>query len=106
MDIIRPYIAYGYNKDDIWIRSASWLPTQFFRLLISEYYSGEYNWKIACKSKRSKELFRETMELATPLLIYRRSVKIMPKTVTRYEVLISCPSDVGKYIENIKRSVH
>ena len=30
----------------------------------------------------------------------------MPKTVTRYDVLISCPSDVGEYIENIKRSIH
>ena len=68
----KSYIAYGYSKNDIWIRNADWLPTQFFRLLISNYYPGEYNWRIACKSEYSKELFRETMELAAPLLIYRK----------------------------------
>jgi hypothetical protein len=30
----------------------------------------------------------------------------MPKTVTAYNVLISCPSDVGEYIDSIKRGVH
>lgn len=30
----------------------------------------------------------------------------MPKTITVYDVLISCPSDVGEYIDNIKRGVH
>ena len=59
--------AYGYNKDDMWIRNADWLPTQFFRLLISDYYPGEYNWKLACKSEHSKKLFRETMEMAALL---------------------------------------
>ena len=68
----RPYIAYGYNKNNMWIRSANRLPTQFFRLLVSDYYPGEYNWKIACKSEHSKELFKETMELAMPLLICRK----------------------------------
>lgn len=63
----KPYIAYGYNKDDMWIRNADWLPTQFFRLLISDYYPGEYNWKLACKSEHSKKLFRETMKMAALL---------------------------------------
>lgn len=30
----------------------------------------------------------------------------MPKTITVYNVLISCPSDVGEYIDSIKRGVH
>ncbi len=66
----KPYIAYGYSKSNIWIRNADWLPTQFFRLLLSNYYPGEYDWKIACNLEHSKELFRETMEMATPLLTY------------------------------------
>lgn len=68
----KPYIAYGYSKNDIWIRNADWLPTQFFRLLISSYYPGEYNWKIICNTEYSKQLFRETMRLATPLAKYRK----------------------------------
>lgn len=30
----------------------------------------------------------------------------MPKTITVYNVLISCPSDVGEYIDSIKRGIH
>ncbi len=30
----------------------------------------------------------------------------MPKKTTVYNVLISCPSDVGEYIDSIKRGVH
>lgn len=32
-------------------------------------------------------------------------MKIMPKRITVYDVLISCPSDVGEYIDSIKRGV-
>ena len=30
----------------------------------------------------------------------------MPKRITVYDVLISCPSDVGEYIDSIKRGVY
>ena len=29
----------------------------------------------------------------------------MPKTINRYDVLISCPSDVGEYVDSIKREI-
>ena len=29
----------------------------------------------------------------------------MPKTVTAYNVLISCPSDVGEYIDSMKKAL-
>lgn len=30
----------------------------------------------------------------------------MPKRIIVYDVLISCPSDVGEYIDSIKRGVY
>ena len=29
----------------------------------------------------------------------------MPKTINRYDVLISCPSDVGEYVDSIKSAI-
>lgn len=64
----KPYIAYEYSEENSWIRIANWLPTQFFRVLVSSYYAGEYNWKITYKTEASKKRFMETFEMAAPLL--------------------------------------
>ena len=63
----KPYIAYGYEESGFWVRRVDILPTQFFRLMISSYYPREFNWKLACNSKLSKQLFKQTMDLAIPL---------------------------------------
>ena len=63
----KPYIAYGYEESGFWVRRVAILPTQFFRLMISSYYPREFNWKLACNSKLSKQLFKQTMDLAIPL---------------------------------------
>ncbi|MBS6921954.1 MAG: HIT domain-containing protein [Lachnospiraceae bacterium] len=63
----KPYISYEYNEEDSWVREANWLPTQFFRILVSSYYATEYNWKITCRTESSKKRFLETLQMAAIL---------------------------------------
>ena len=58
-----PYILYETNKEGV-MRKANKIPSQFFRLLISNYYPKEYNWKIQYKANASKKLLVDTLNMA------------------------------------------
>lgn len=62
----QPYISYEYGNGGKFFRCVKWLPTQFFRLMISQYQPQEYNWKFRYKEEDSLALFRSTLEMAKP----------------------------------------
>lgn len=60
----QPYISYEYKNREKYYRCVNWLPSQFFRIMISKYYFQEYNWKLQYKEKRSQQLFENTLEMS------------------------------------------
>jgi thiamine-monophosphate kinase len=60
----QPYIYYDSVSEGEWIYHVNYLPTQFFRIMISQKLSIQHNWKINFRHNDSKELFNKTLELA------------------------------------------
>lgn len=60
----QPYISYECGNGEKYFRCVNWMPSQFFRLMISRYYLQEYNWKLRYKDEKSQELFKQTLEMA------------------------------------------
>lgn len=60
----QPYISYEYGNGKKYFRCVNWIPSQFFRLMISRYHLQQYNWKLRYKEEESLELFKHTLEMA------------------------------------------
>lgn len=60
----QPYISYEYGKTNKYFRCINWLPSQFFRIMISKYQPQEYDWKLRCKDRQSQDLFKESLYMA------------------------------------------
>jgi len=58
------YIYYDSTSDGEWFYPVNYLPTQFFRLMISQKLSTYHNWKVNFRNNSSKELFNKTLDLA------------------------------------------
>jgi len=59
----QPYIYYDSASEGEWLYHVNYLPTQFFRMMISQKLSTQHNWKITFRQNDSKELFVKTLEL-------------------------------------------
>lgn len=60
----QPYISYEYGSGEGYYRCVDWMPSQFFRLMLSKYQVQEYNWKLRIKDKESINLFEQTLAMA------------------------------------------
>lgn len=60
----QPYISYECGNGEKYFRCVNWIPSQFFRLMISRYNLQEYNWKLRYKDEKSQELFKSTLEMS------------------------------------------
>jgi len=61
---LQPYVYYDSASDGEWFYPVNCLPTQFFRVMISQKLSTYHNWKTNFRQSSSKELFLRTLELA------------------------------------------
>lgn len=67
----QPYIYYEIEKDK-YAYPVGRLPSQFFRAMIATYYRKQYNWKLLYKDEFSKNLFEDTLDLASGTKKYRK----------------------------------
>jgi len=61
----QPYLFFEVSGEGQWYYPVYQLPSQFFRLVISNHFKTYYNWRRLFDKEESKALFMETLELAT-----------------------------------------
>jgi len=61
---LQPYIYYDSATEGEWLYPVHYLPSQFFRMMISQKLSTYHNWKANFRHNGSKELFFKTLDIA------------------------------------------
>lgn len=71
----QPYIYYEFRDRQGWAYSVETLPHQFFRMMIGDFFSVDYNWKEKYKDRESKAIFNMTLNSAKKCSLTNLEVK-------------------------------